>query len=247
MFTFTAAKAGYANLWRNAKVMRTAEAAKAAKRILADQDRYRLVAQAIGHPTIWPLIGALHDREASGSFAGVLHNGERIIGTGRKTSLVPAGRGPFPSWEAAAEDALIIKGWDKIADWPLERWLYEAERFNGWGYVGRGINSPYVWAGTSQQQPGKYVADDVWDSRAVDKQIGVAAVLKALFDLEPSASPESDVPPAKPPAELPEISSSEALAAIIKTVLPLIESQYVLLTKEQFAQLVSIVRSNSND
>ena len=241
-YTFAAAKAGYANLWRRAKVTRAIEAEKAAKRIISDRERYEDVANRIGHPDLWPLIGALHDREAAGSFRGVLHNGERIIGTGRKTSLVPAGRGPFNSWEEAAEDALKIKGWDKIADWPIERWLYESERFNGWGYVGKGINSPYVWAGTSEQQPGKYVADHVWDARAVDKQLGVSAILKAVFDLEPSVSPESDVPPPKKPDERPHLSADETLAAVIKAVLPIIETQYVLLTKEQFAQLVAIVK-----
>jgi len=246
-FTFNAAKAGYAALWRRAKVTRTAEAAKAAKRIISDRERYEDVAARIGHTELWPLIGALHDREASGSFAGVLHNGERIIGTGRKTSLVPAGRGPFSSWEDAAEDALKIKGWDKIADWPIERWLYESERFNGWGYVGKGINSPYVWSGTSEQQPGKYVADHVWDARAVDKQLGVAAVLKAIFDIDPAASPESDVPPPKKPDELPRLSADETLAAVIKAVLPIIEAQYVLLTREQFAKLLSIVKEHTND
>lgn len=205
MFTYNAAEAGYANLWRKAvvKASRKAETEKVARRIIAYRNRYEAVAEKIGHPDIWPLLGAIHDREASGSFRGVLHNGEHIIGTGRKTSLVPAGRGPFASWEDAAVDALTmpVKQWDRIGEWPIERWLYQAEAFNGWGYVNRGVNSPYVWAGTNLQQPGKYVRDHVWSATAQDQQLGIAAVLKTLFAIEPSLAPPSDVapPPAAPP------------------------------------------------
>jgi peptidoglycan hydrolase-like protein with peptidoglycan-binding domain len=35
----------------------------------------------------------IHERESSGDLKGVLHNGEAIIGTGKKTKLVPAGHG----------------------------------------------------------------------------------------------------------------------------------------------------------
>lgn len=201
MPTYAASRAGYAALWRQAELVpaRRAAAEKAARRILLNRGRYEAVARKIGHPTIWPLIGALHDREAGGSFGGVLHNGEHIIGTGRRTRLVPAGRGPFASWEAAAIDALTMPAhaFHKIKDWPIERWLYEAERFNGWGYYGR-IRSPYVWAGTTLQQCGKYVRDGVFDPGAWDSQLGVAAVLKALFALQPELAPGSAPAPVAP-------------------------------------------------
>ena len=29
---------------------------------------------------------------------------------------------------------LALKGWNNIKDWPISRWLYESERYNGWGY-----------------------------------------------------------------------------------------------------------------
>lgn len=243
--TFNAAKAGYGNLWRKAVVdpKRVGEAERVARRIIDDRERYEATAAKIGHPKLWPLIGAIHDREASGSFAGVLHNGEKIIGTGRLTRLKPVGRGPFNSWEEAADDALRIKGWHTINEWPIERWLYEAERYNGWGYVNKGVNSPYVWAGTSQQQRGKYVADGKYSASAWDTQLGVAAILKEIFELEPSATPKSDTPPLPPADDPPKVSDGECLAAVIKAVLPLIEKNYVLLTHEQFAQLVSIIRS----
>lgn len=195
MPTFASTARGYRAMWTAARLQdgKKAEAEKVARRIIANRARYETVAQHIGHPELWPLIGALHDREAAGSFAGVLHNGEHIIGTGRKTSLVPAGRGPFSTWENAAVDALTMPGkqWQNIKEWPIERWLYQAEAFNGFGYYGTGVNSPYIWSGTSKQQRGKYVADHEWSSSEWDVQLGIAAVLEALFAIDASLAPKS--------------------------------------------------------
>ena len=194
MPTFASSAAGYRNLWGAAKLQsgKKSEADKVARRIIANRTRYEAVGSRFGKPFLWPLIGAIHEREDGGNFAGVLHNGEHIIGTGRRTSLVPSGRGPFSTWENAAVDALTMPGkqWDRIADWPIERWLYQAEAFNGFGYIARGVNSPYVWAGTSKQQRGKYVADHVWGASAWDTQLGVAAILEALFAIDPSLEPD---------------------------------------------------------
>ncbi len=197
MPTFAATQRGYLNLWKRAKLLdsKKADADKAARYIIDHLDRYEAVAKQIGKPGLGPLIGANHWREASGSFAGVLHNGERIIGTGRRTSLQPKNRGPFSTWEEAAVDALKIKGWDKIAAWPIDRWLYEAERFNGWGYfLYHKENSPYVWAATTLQQRGKYTSDGKYSESAWDQQLGVAAILLALFAIDPSLAPKSSVP-----------------------------------------------------
>ena len=208
MPTYQATSTGYTNLWRRAKLRDSVSAAakNTAEGIIANRERYEVVAKRVGHPGLWPLIGALHDRESSGDFDGVLHNGEEIVGKGRRTRLVPAGRGPFSTWENAAVDALTMPGktWDKIKDWPVSRWLYEAEKFNGFGYFSRGVNSPYVWAGTDLQQRGKYVADGVWSSSAWDSQLGVAAVLKAVFAIQPDLNPEKDDDMAKATEEVAE-------------------------------------------
>lgn len=185
MPTFASMKQGYTNLWNVMKITRTAQVDKAARKIISLKDRYKAVEALVGTP--WYMIGALHMRESSNDFRGVLHNGENIIGTGRKTRLVPKGRGPFSSWEEAAVDALKIKGHDKIDDWSIERVLYECERFNGWGYLTKG-NSPYVWAGSSLYVRGKYVRDHVYSSTAVDPQLGVAPVIKRILELDTSIS-----------------------------------------------------------
>ena len=221
-WTFEATQAGYANLWGTATLKGGADATQAetfANKIIAAEQRYRSVQAATGVP--WYFIGALHMRESSCNFAGVLHNGEHIIGTGRVTSLVPAGRGPFSSWEEAAVDALKLKDMHRVQAWSPARMLYQAELFNGLGYVGKGINSPYVWAGTNHEQPGKYVADHVFDPNADDKQLGVAAVMIRLAQKRPDIHADlysSTVE--KPP--VPETTSDDLAKQIAALLVPAI-------------------------
>ena len=184
-WTFENTKAGYLNMWRSIRIKPSdaVHVDRFAQKIIAGEAAYKNVEKAIGVP--WFFVGALHMRESSCNFAGVLHNGEKIIGTGRKTRIVPAGRGPFESWYESAIDALKLKGLHLITEWSPERMGYEAERFNGLGYTNKGVNSPYVWAGRNHEQTGKYIADHVWDSSHDDTQLGVMTVLKRLCELRP--------------------------------------------------------------
>lgn len=232
MPTYESTRSGYANLWRKAYLrgVRIAAAHRVARRIVRERERYDVVAEQTGVPWVW--LGAVHDRESGGDFRGVLHNGEHVIGTGRKTSLVPAGRGPFASWEEAAIDAVRLKKLHEIRAWPVERMLYEAERFNGFGYFARGVNSPYVWAGTNLQERGKYVADGVWDESAWDRQLGVAAVFVALAAIdadaaallaqEPAVAPQPGPSPAPAPVPVPS-SLDRTIADIAAAVRPILE------------------------
>lgn len=178
--SFASLKSRYRKLWDSTELNagRVAVADNFVRKILAGRGRYMAVSKATGVP--WYFIAVTHMRESSCNFAGVLHNGEHIIGTGKKTRLVPAGRGPFTSWESAAIDALKLHGLHRIAAWSIERVLYECERFNGWGYYRKGRFSPYVWAGTQHYKSGKYVADGEYDLSHVDTQLGCAIVLKRL-------------------------------------------------------------------
>lgn len=180
-YTFAQCKEDIAKRWAAMRVKRTADSDRAARTILKGRDQYEAVEKETGVP--WQWIGLSHLRECSCDFEGVLHNGEKIIGTRKKTKLVPAGRGPFKDWFSAAVDAIRIKGLEAIKDWSIERQLYELERFNGFGYRGKGVPSAYIWAGSDQYERGKYVADHVWSSVAVDKQLGCAPVLKSLEKL----------------------------------------------------------------
>jgi len=155
---------------------------KAAQRVLSGIDRYKAVALTIGCP--WYFIGALHNMEATCDFRGVLHNGEKILGTGKKTSLVPAGRGPFETWEESAIDALKMKNFHLQKDWDLGAMLMRAERYNGMGVFNfhKLEKTAYLWAQSSiNDGTGKYVADGKWSETAnANGQTGFAVILKEL-------------------------------------------------------------------
>lgn len=184
--TFASRRADYDRMWDAMIVTpsRTRAVDSVARKILAGMPRYREVEVETGVPAA--VIGLLHNREAGCNFDGILHNGEKIIGKGVKTRLVPKGRGPFTSWKQAAIDAMAIKGYDRIKDWSVARVLFISENFNGWGYFNKGVPSPYLWAGSNQYIKGKYVRDHVYDPDVVDKQMGVAPVMLRLMALDPT-------------------------------------------------------------
>lgn len=197
--TFDQMKARYSRFWADMKIDqgRIASLDAIARKLIGSKPRYQQVEAKTGVPWWW--IAITHNRESSGNFAGVLHNGEHIIGTGRKTRLVPAGRGPFNSWEEAAIDAIQLKGLHKIRDWTIERACYEGERFNGFGYYFRGVPSAYLWSFTNIYLGGKYVADGVWDPNARDAQAGIMPLLKRMMMIDPSIRFGVSAAPAKPP------------------------------------------------
>jgi lysozyme family protein len=156
-------------------------AMRAAERIARGWKRYQAVERATGVPAEW--IGAIHYRESACDFRGCLHNGQHIIGTGQRTTIAPVGRGPFATWEAAAIDALQIKGLVNTGiDWTDPMKMYQAERFNGFGYrnPGHGARTPYVLAGTNLQIRGKYSSDGHYDPNLWDPQLGVWPVILAV-------------------------------------------------------------------
>lgn len=143
-------------------------------KILANVKRYQFVQKETGVP--WQLIAAIHGLEASFRFNACLHNGDPL---GVKTTHVPAGLGPFFTWESSAIDVLHRKHVELIHDWSMPQCLQFAERYNGLGVLNKhpGFYSAYIWSFTSLYKGGKYVADGVWDAKAISKQVGVAAVL----------------------------------------------------------------------
>ncbi|HEY0185683.1 MAG TPA: hypothetical protein VGC09_23010 [Rhodopila sp.] len=173
----------YAGMWAAAKPRDDTlkQAQLAAGEIIQSMGRYQAVSDATGVPAWW--IGCIHQRESSGSFACHLHNGDPLA---VRTVHVPVGRplrgNPPFTWEQSAIDALTMRGLH-AGDWSIPTALRQAEAYNGMGYRNRGMRSPYVWGGTTLQQPGKYVADHVWDATAIDKQIGVAALMQILASL----------------------------------------------------------------
>jgi lysozyme family protein len=171
--------------WANAKLTRKAEAATVALRLYKARQRYQAVERQTGVP--WPAIAVIHERESSQQWNASLAQGDPWD---RVSVHVPAGRGPFDSWEAAAIDALVKcpPFLARHKDWSIPGALTALETYNGIGYAARAVPSPYLWSGTNQYRSGKYVRDGIYDSSKVDPQLGCAALLIALTELDPDIS-----------------------------------------------------------
>lgn len=139
--------------------------------------RYKAVSARTGVP--WQVIAVIHYREAGQNWASNIAQGDPW---NKKSTHVPTGRGPFPSWEDAAYDALTncapFAAHNK--DWSVGGTLTLLEKYNGLGYANRGIPSPYIWSGTNQYKSGKFTSDHVFSPTVVDKQLGCAAILKEM-------------------------------------------------------------------
>ena len=146
-------------------------------KVIANIKRYQFIQKETGVP--WQLVAAIHGLEASFNFNACLHNGDPL---GKKTTHVPAGLGPFFTWESSAIDVLNRHHVDKIKHWSIPECLQFAEAFNGMGYLLKhtDVNSPYLWSMTNLYTKGKYVADGKYDPQAVSKQVGVAALFLDL-------------------------------------------------------------------
>ncbi len=177
-YTFAQCKDSYTKLWQGMQITKLPAADKQAKAIVANKDRYKAVEALTGVP--WFVIGIIHTREAGSppDFKATLHNGQKIIGTGKKTTIVPIGKGPFATFEDAAVDALASY---KGAAWSPEYVAYTLEKYNGFGYRMRNLPSPYLWGGTNRQLPGKFISDGHFDPKVVDPQIGGMAVLYQIM------------------------------------------------------------------
>jgi lysozyme family protein len=185
MVDLSALSGANADRWQNAKPTRKAEAGKIALRLYKAKRRYQAVERETGVP--WPAIAVIHERESSQDWRASLAQGDPW---NRVSVHVPAGRGPFESWEAAAIDALVKcpPFLARHRDWSIAAALTALETYNGIGYAARGVPSPYLWSGTNQYRAGKYVRDGVYDSSKVDSQLGCAALLIALMELDPEIS-----------------------------------------------------------
>jgi lysozyme family protein len=181
MVNLVALTAANSKRWADAKPTR--DFSGIAKRLVepAAKARYQAVAARTGVP--WFAIAVIHERECSQSWGGSLAQGDPW---NRKSVHVPAGRGPFKSWEDCAVDALVncapyAARWK---DWSIGGLLTLLEQYNGLGYAARGLPSPYIWSGTDQYHSGKYIRDGVFDPNAVDAQLGCAGLLLAMAALD---------------------------------------------------------------
>lgn len=191
MIDLIALRRANAQRWANARLTRNFSAV--ARHLVSPdaKSRYQAVSAMTGVP--WAAIAVIHERECSQDWTGSLAQGDPWD---RVSVHVPAGRGPFKSWEEAAVDALNncapYAGRNK--DWSIGGLLTKLEEYNGLGYASRGVPSPYVWSGTDQYRSGKYVRDGVYDPNAIDGQLGCAGLLMTMRVLDRSIDFGAQIP-----------------------------------------------------
>jgi lysozyme family protein len=157
------------------------------------KNQYLAIAPATRVP--WWVIAVIHERESGQDFQCQLGQGDPL---NRISRHVPRGRGPFlehlsdaPYYGAfyrCALDALIncppyATRW---TDWSAGGTLTLLELYNGLGYEYRHEHSPYIWGATNQEQPGKFTGDGIYSKDVWDTQIGCAAMLKSMMEIDDS-------------------------------------------------------------
>ena len=163
-------------------------ALKRAEELLKFKDRYVAAFTRSGIPALWYMV--INERESSSNFGTYLGNGQSLH---RVTTLVPAGRGPWATWEDGAIDATTYDhvGRPGPEGWTWAWFLYRCEAWNGFGPRLHGRHTGYLWSGsnvydTEPEGGGKYVADGVWDASAHDPQLGCYPLARAILQLDPS-------------------------------------------------------------
>ncbi len=167
-------------LWQSCKITRAIFQRVADRAMKFKLSHYDPVEKATGVP--WYVVAAIDMREEDFDHHAYLGNGDPLW---RPTTHVPRGRGPFATWFEGAIDALRLDGMAHLppdGHWDIVTALIKCEGFNGMGYATKGLPSPYVWAGTSVQMPGKYTSDGHFDRHAFDTQPGCAGLFLTLRD-----------------------------------------------------------------
>jgi lysozyme family protein len=185
----------YATVYRAIEPMSPAHWDRArviAALIVRGRSRYEATLALIPEPWArrfpWWLVGILHYREDSSdfnreAFASNIANGQPWT---QKTTIAPKGLGPYASFAEAAAHALAIKQSPEIRRFTWETvdqvafWL---ERWNGFGHLlyHHDDISDYLVDGCTITNPGRYVADGVWDHKATGQQIGGLLICQALM------------------------------------------------------------------
>lgn len=181
----------------------------AARLISADaKARYQAISTQTGVP--WPVIALIHERECSQSWSRSIAQGDPWNAL---SIHVPAGRGPFNSWEEAAVDALTAcEHMDQWAHWDtVGGALTRLEMYNGLGYAGMNpaLPSPYVWSRTDQYLSGKYVADHDFDPNVIDSQEGCGPLLACMMIQDPTIL--EDFPSWGPPPAQPSLTGADGV------------------------------------
>jgi lysozyme family protein len=165
---------------------------KTVETIAKEKAQYEAIAGRTGTP--WYFIGIIHKMECDCSFNKHLHNGDPLTA---RTIQVPKGRPktgsvPFTFFDSAV-DALTYEDYTEWNDWSISGMLYCFEKYNGFGYRSKGINTPYLWSFSNHYTSGKFIKDGVYNSRAISTQIGTAVLLRRMSELQIAIAGEKDL------------------------------------------------------
>jgi lysozyme family protein len=223
MTSMVALKAQNGKRWVHARTTR--DFSSVARCLVAPHAKAKYLAVSAKTGVPWFIVAVIHQRECSQDWAGSLAQGDPWD---RVSIHVPAGRGPFKSWEDAAVDALehCAPHAARNQDWSPGGALTSLEEYNGLGYAVRGLPSPYIWSGTDQYVGGKYVRDGVFDPSVVDRQLGCAGLIMAMMKLDSTIAftglatvPTKTTPmPTKKPTANPTIPAKGSIGAFVAAI-----------------------------
>lgn len=160
-------------------------------RIVRHRNVYDTIMGDTGVP--WQIVGVLHSMESSLDFTTHLYNGDPLTA---RTVRVPPGRPKVGSPPFTfAESAVDALRHDKLADlseWALPATLFRLEKYNGFGFRPKKINTPYLWSFSNHYTSGKFVEirqpngkfRSVFDPALVSDQCGAAVLLRRMVDRE---------------------------------------------------------------
>jgi lysozyme family protein len=183
--------------WAKAKLVpaRAAEFTAPAQKAVANKARYQSIETRTG--VSWIFIAVSHYRESSQNFSRSLAQGDPW---NKVSTHVPAGRGPFASFEDAAVDALVkcAPFAARNTDWSIGSMLTLLEQYNGMSYANANRPSPYIWSGTDQYKIGKVLVDHGPIEEVVDKQLGCAGLIMTMMKLDPTITVDAPAAGAAP-------------------------------------------------
>ena len=173
------------------------EIKKVLDRIEESVIHYKIISHEIRVP--WEVLATLHYLECNGDFTRHIHNGDSL---NDRTVRVPRGRPinppkppvvlkdstkyPYTFFESCTDWAELKRANISLAqlyEWCDESILYFLEANNGFGYVNKGVETPYLWSGTNHYEGGKYVQDGIFDETTVSQQVGAVPLLLYLKGL----------------------------------------------------------------
>jgi lysozyme family protein len=183
--------------WAKAKLVpaRAAEFTAPAQKAVTNKARYQSIETRTG--VSWIFIAVSHYRESTQNFSRSLAQGDPW---NKVSTHVPAGRGPFASFEDAAVDALVkcAPFAARNTDWSIGSMLTLLEQYNGMSYANANRPSPYIWSGTDQYTIGKVLVDHGPIEEVVDKQLGCAGLIMTMMKLDPTITIDAPAAGAAP-------------------------------------------------